>query len=222
MSRRVLVTGAARGIGAAIAERFSAEGWDVIAPPRNQLDLAEPASIAHFLDTDGSTRVDAIINNAGENTLGSIETLPMGDLQRMMQTNFYAPWSLVANLTRYMRDQRWGRIVNIASVYGIKSRAARGAYNATKSAMIGFTKTAAIELGGHGVLVNAVAPGFVETAMTRTNNTAEDIADLCRDIPVGRLARPAEIAELVLWLASERNTYLTGQTIAIDGGFLAG
>jgi 3-oxoacyl-[acyl-carrier protein] reductase len=219
-ARSVLVTGAARGIGAAIAARYRAGGWRVIAPSRAELDLADAAAVARFCERDDLGHIDALVNNAGENVLGSIASLPAADLRRMMQTNALSAWSLVSRFAGPMAKAGWGRIVNVASVYGIKSRTARGAYTASKAALIGLTKTAAIEYGAGNVLVNAIAPGFVDTDLTRQNNTAEQIAALCERVPLGRLASTDEIAGLAVWLGGEDNTYITGQTVAIDGGFL--
>jgi 3-oxoacyl-[acyl-carrier protein] reductase len=214
------VTGAARGIGAAIAARYRADGWRVVAPPRAELDLADAAAVARFCAREDLGDVDVLVNNAGENVLGRIDALPDADLQRMMQTNLLSVWSLVRRFAGPMAERRWGRIVNVASVYGIKSRAARGAYTASKAGLIGLTKTAAIEYGAGNVLVNAIAPGFVDTELTRRNNTPEQIAALCAQVPLGRLASTDEIAVLAVWLGGEANTYVTGQTVAIDGGFL--
>jgi 3-oxoacyl-[acyl-carrier protein] reductase len=218
--RSVLVTGAARGIGAAIAARYRAGGWRVVAPSRAELDLADAAAVTRFCAREDLGHVDVLVNNAGENVLGAIAALPDADLHRMMQTNAFSAWALVRRFAGPMAEAGWGRIVNVASIYGIKSRAARGAYTASKSALIGLTKTAAIEYGARNVLVNAIAPGFVDTELTRRNNTPEQIAALCERVPLRRLASADEIAVLAAWLGGEENTYLTGQTVAIDGGFL--
>jgi 3-oxoacyl-[acyl-carrier protein] reductase len=219
-TRSVLVTGAARGIGAAIATRYRADGWRVVAPSRAELDLADAEAVARFCGRGDVGHIDVLVNNAGENVLGSIATLPDTDLHRMMQTNALSAWALVRRFAGPMAEAGWGRIVNVASVYGIKSRAARGAYTASKAALIGLTKTAAIEYGPGNVLVNAIAPGFVDTELTRRNNTPEQIAELCERVPLRRLASTEEIAGLATWLGGESNTYVTGQTVAIDGGFL--
>ena len=219
-TRSVLVTGAGRGIGAAIATGYRADGWRVVAPSRAELDLADAAAVARFCARDDLGHIDVLVNNAGENVLGSIASLPDADLHRMMQTNALSAWALVRRFAGPMAEIGWGRIVNVASVYGIKSRAGRGAYTASKAALIGITKTAAIEYGAGNVLVNAIAPGFVDTELTRRNNTPEQIATLCERVPLRRLASTEEIAGLVVWLGGESNTYVTGQTIAIDGGFL--
>ena len=219
-ARSVLVTGAARGIGAAIAARYRAGGWRVVAPSRAELDLADAAAVARFCARDDLGHIDVLVNNAGENVLGSIAALPDADLHRMMQTNMLSVWSLLRRFAGPMAERGWGRVVNVASIYGIKSRAARGAYTASKAALIGLTKTAAIEYGAGNVLVNAIAPGFVDTELTRRNNTPEQIAALCAQVPLRRLASAGEIAVLAAWLGGEDNTYVTGQTVAIDGGFL--
>jgi len=219
-ARSVLITGAARGIGAAIAARYRDDGWRVVAPSRAELDLADAAAVERFCARDDVGAIDVLVNNAGENVLGRIDALPDADLRRMVQTNLLSVWALVRRFAGPMAERRWGRIVNVASVYGIKSRAARGAYTATKAGLIGLTKTAAIEYGAGNVLVNAVAPGFIDTDLTRRNNTPEQLAALCAQVPLGRLGSTAEIAVLAAWLGGEANTYVTGQTLAIDGGFL--
>jgi 3-oxoacyl-[acyl-carrier protein] reductase len=219
-ARSVLITGAARGIGAAIAERYRGGGWRVVAPSRAELDLADAAAVERFCARADLGEIDVLVNNAGENVLGRIDALPDADLRRMVQTNLLSVWSLLRRFAGPMAERGWGRIVNVASVYGIKSRAARGAYTASKAGLIGLTKTAAIEYGAGNVLVNAIAPGFVDTDLTRRNNTPEQLAALCEQVPLRRLASTAEIAVLAAWLGGEENTYVTGQTLVIDGGFL--
>jgi 3-oxoacyl-[acyl-carrier protein] reductase len=219
-ARSALVTGAARGIGAAIAARYRARGWRVVAPSRAELDLSDAAAVADFCARADVGEIDVLVNNAGENVLGRIASLPDADLRRMVQTNLLSAWALVRRFAGPMAERGWGRIVNVASVYGIKSRAERGAYTASKAGLIGLTKTAAIEYGAGNVLVNAIAPGFVDTDLTRRNNTPEQLAALCAQVPLGRLASTDEIAVLAAWLGGEDNTYLTGQTVVIDGGFL--
>jgi 3-oxoacyl-[acyl-carrier protein] reductase len=218
--RSVLVTGAARGIGAAIAARYRAEGWRVVAPARAELDLSDAGAVERFCARADLGEIDVLVNNAGENVLGRIAALPDADLRRMLEINLLSAWALIRRFAGAMAERGWGRIVNVASVYGIKSRAGRGAYTASKAALIGLTKTAAIEYGAGNVLVNAIAPGFVDTELTRRNNTPEQIAALLEAVPLGRLASPDEIAVLAAWLGGEANTYVTGQTVVIDGGLL--
>ena len=112
-------------------------------------------------------------------------------------------------------------MVNISSVFGLVSRAGRAPYTAAKTGLVGFTRAAAIEWGGDNVLVNALCPGYVETDLTRQNNTPEQLKALCAQLPLGRLGQPDEIARAVYFLGSEQNTFITGQTLVADGGFTA-
>jgi len=217
--RKVLVTGASRGIGEAVAERFRAENYDVLAPPRESLDMANTEAVwATAREAYGD--VDVLINNAGENNLAALEDIELPELLRAISVNLLGPFSLVRLIAPRMASRGWGRIVNISSIYSPVSRARRSMYTTAKSAVDGLTRAAAVELGPRGVLVNSIRPGFVDTELTRQNNSAEQIAALCTQVPLGRLAQPAEIANAVFFLGSEHNTFITGQTLAVDGGFL--
>jgi 3-oxoacyl-[acyl-carrier protein] reductase len=121
-----------------------------------------------------------------------------------------------------MVQNKWGRIVNISSIYSIISRKGRAAYSASKAGLNGFTRTAALEYAGEGILVNSVCPGFVDTDLTRQNNTREQLAELTNHVPLRKLGSPDEIANFVYFLGSEQNQFITGQTIPIDGGFTTG
>jgi 3-oxoacyl-[acyl-carrier protein] reductase len=215
---RVLVTGGTRGIGAAIAERYRADGHDVVAPPRADLELADASAVAAYAGSIGP--VDVLINNAAEHRPAPIGEIGLDEFSRSLGVNVVAPFLLIRTLGTGMAERGFGRIVNIGSVYGIVSKPKRSMYTTGKAALHGLTTAAAVEFGPRGVLVNAVCPGFVDTDLTRQNNTPEDIARLTASVPLGRLATVAEIADFVVYLGSERNTYITGQSIPIDGGFL--
>jgi NAD(P)-dependent dehydrogenase (short-subunit alcohol dehydrogenase family) len=217
VSRRVLVTGGSRGIGEAIAVRFRAEGAEVVTPTRAELDLASPSSIASWLA--GESSFDVFIGNAGENRVNPIREIPIEDWTRILNVNLTAAFLLTKGLAPEMARKGWGRIVHLSSCFSFLARSGRAAYAASKSGLNGLTRTAALEYGADGILVNAVAPGFVDTEMTRRNNDAKQRDELASRTALGRLARPEEIAEVVHFLASERNTYLTGQLIVVDGGF---
>ncbi len=219
MARTALVTGASRGIGASIAEALRGQGVCVLAPPREELDLSSAASIAAYVDHAACRDVDILVNSAGINVLGSLEQISDLDWARMFQVNLTAPRALLQAVAPGMRGRRWGRVVNISSIYALVTRERRVSYSSTKAALLGLTRAAAVELAQHGILVNAVCPGFVETALTRQNNTTEELAEIARSIPLGRLAHVEDIASVVAFLCSEENRYLTGQALVVDGGF---
>lgn len=217
LTRTALVTGAGRGIGQAIADALQQAGMQVMRPSRADLDLSDPAAVERFAD---DLDIDVLVNNAAENVPARIDDMPVADWQRTVDIALTAPFILTRGALPGMRQRRWGRIVNIASAFSVVSREGRAAYSSAKSGLLGLTRTAAIEGGPFNVLVNAVAPGYVRTALTEQNNPPERIAEICGTIPMGRLAEPYEVANLVAFLAGEGNTYITGQLISIDGGFL--
>ena len=216
--RTALVTGAARGIGAAIADALRAQDVSVLDAGRASLDLSDPGSITAWLGEHGD-EVDILVNNAGINVLNDIEAVTPEDWSEMVQVDLTAPLRLLQGVTPGMKGRGWGRIVNISSIFGVVTKERRGAYSAVKAGLNGLTRTAAVELAPFGVLVNSVCPGYVATDLTRQNNSPADIEKIEATIPAGRLAEPAEIARFVAWLCGESNTYLTGQTILVDGGF---
>ena len=218
--RRVLVTGGARGIGRAIADRFRSAGHDVLTPSRDELDLSDLSAVRDFASSDGAAEIDVLVNNAGENKPMRLDEIEPDALARILAVNVSAPFLLSRYLGTRMAERGWGRIVNISSVYSLVSREKRSMYSTSKSALNGLTRALAVELGPRGVLANAICPGFVDTELTRQNNTPAEIAELCALVPLGRLAAIGEIAEFVYFIGSDANTYITGQTLAIDGGFL--
>jgi 3-oxoacyl-[acyl-carrier protein] reductase len=160
-----------------------------------------------------------VINNAGINPLNLIENISSEDAVATMNIMYHSPLALIKACVPTMKSHSFGRIVNIGSIWSVVSKPGRLVYSSAKHALDGITNTLAVELAPNGILVNTVCPGFTDTEMTSQNNTPEEIAALCQSIPLGRLARPQEIAGLVHFLGSERNTYITGQKITIDGGF---
>lgn len=220
-ARNVLITGGSRGIGQAIAARHQKDGLKVYAPTRAELDLGDRSSVEDFIARNQDHQFDILINSAGINHIHRLNDLSLDDLNQMQAVNLLAPFLLIKMVTPGMMKKKWGRIVNIGSAYGSRSRIARGGYSMTKSALNSLTRTTALEFAEHNILCNSVSPGFVETDLTRKNNSPKQIEILRQQIPMKRLGNVAEIAEFVRFLTSESNTYITGQDIFIDGGFTA-
>lgn len=218
-ARSVLLTGGSRGIGAAIAERLAADGWQVIAPSRAELDLASADSLAAYLASGAASGVDGLVLNAGINELAEFGQITDEAFERMLQVNLESNFTLLRAIAPRMAQRGFGRIVGVTSLYAGRARGARGAYSVTKAGLEALLRSVTVEYAGRGVLANAVAPGFVDTELTRKNNSAEVIAALLERVPVGRLASVAEVADAVAFLMSERNTYITGQVLAVDGGW---
>lgn len=217
--KTVLVTGGSRGIGKAICERFLLAGYRVVAPTREEMDLADASSVKEYIARNQDMVFDVIVNNAGINDIHTIEQITDEEIDRAMAINLTSPIRLLRGFVGGMKRQGYGRIVNIGSIWAVVSKAGRCVYSATKNGIHGVTNTLAIELAPSGILVNTVCPGFTLTELTYQNNSPEQIASICTEIPLGRMAEPSEIAELVFFLGSEQNTYITGQKITIDGGF---
>lgn len=218
-ARTALLTGASRGIGAAIAAALTERGIDVVSPSRQELDLSDPASVDRFIAANSVVPVDILVNNAGINVIKPLEEIDDALWDAMFRVDLRAPFQLLRAFAPQMKARGWGRVVNLSSVLSLVSRERRIAYSTMKSGLNGLTRAAAVELGPYGVLVNAVCPGYVETALTRENNSPADLEQIRATIPLRRLAQPAEIARLVAFLCSDDNTYITGQILAIDGGF---
>ena len=214
-----MVTGASRGIGKAIAYRYAKEGYKTITPTRAELNLLEYQSVDNFIKDNQNERIDIIINNAGINDINLVENVTDKEISDMLTTNLISPLRLLRGFIGQMKENKFGRIVNIGSVWAVVSKPGRSVYSASKNGLHGVTNTLALELAPYNILVNTVCPGFVMTELTIKNNTPEQIRKLEENIPLGRLAKPEEIADLVYFLGSEQNTYLTGQKIIADGGY---
>jgi 3-oxoacyl-[acyl-carrier protein] reductase len=212
-----LVTGGSRGIGAAIAEVLTDANWQVLAPTRSELDLSDSGSIDEFLVD--SPKVFGLVLNAGINEPAEIADIDDATWQRTLDTNTASAFRLVRALAPQMAETGGGRIVAVSSAYAGRARMGRAAYGASKAALEALVRSTAVEFASSGVLANAIAPGFVDTELTRANNDASAISALLERVPVGRLAKPAEVASAVSFLLSPSNTYITGQTIAVDGGW---
>lgn len=218
---KVFLTGGNGNIGSAIKEKFLARGDVVVAPSSRELDLADQAAIDRYFAEHG-TEFDVVVHCAGYNPIAALEELFLEEFDKAQNINVAALLSIVKNVLPYFKKQQKGYVVGIASLYASTARSDRAAYVSSKHALCGLLKTMAIELGCYNVLCNSVSPGYVDTQMFRARNTPVKISEIEAKIPLGRLALPADIAEIVGYLCSENNSYLTGQDVVVDGGFMAG
>jgi 3-oxoacyl-[acyl-carrier protein] reductase len=234
--KTALVTGATRGIGAAIALKLQRSGARVIGIGRTgesvevastnmpgiefrALDLSSSQSLDTFSEQIRDRNIDILINNAGINKIDSAGNVSMKDWDTIQEVNVRAPFILSKTLAPNMAEKKFGRIVNISSIFGHVTRSQRIAYTTSKAALIGMTKTLATDYSSRNVLVNAVGPGFIDTELTRKILTPEAREELMGQVPMGRLGTPEEIANIVTFLASSQNSFITGQHIIADGGF---
>ncbi len=236
--KKVIITGGTRGIGAAIARLFLKAGAKLLVTGTkdtnpevqgvsdnnntryHQLDLYSDDSLNKFLNAlNKLKKIDVLINNAGVNKIESISNISSNDWDWINSVNLKGPFLLTRTVSEMMKKQNSGKIINIASIFGVISKEKRAAYSSTKWGLIGLTKAVALDMARFNVQVNAVSPGFVDTELTRRILDIKEIKLLKEKIPQGRLAKPEEIAEVVLFLCSDKNSYITGQNIVVDGGF---
>jgi len=237
--RRAIVTGGANGIGAAIVERLRSLGARVCVLDVEQAstgDASVRVDLSQLDSVPGAAReavaqlggVDILVNCAGISDSFDLRDLDLGRYARVMNLNLHAPILLMSVCGKAMTDQGYGRIVNVTSVHGLVSEPGCIAYDTSKGGLNAATRVAAIDLADGGVLVNAVAPGFVDTRMSISDGVNELESEWFKniyvdnaEIPLRRAAQASEIARAVAWLASADNTYLTGQVVTVDGGMAA-
>jgi 3-oxoacyl-[acyl-carrier protein] reductase len=236
--KTVLVTGATRGIGEAIGTFFIERGATAIltgADGENvarlnadapdavtylQADFTDDSSLEALLNKIKSLeRLDVCVNNAGINVIKRLEEVDISDFDRVTSVNYRAPYLISQAAASVMTRGGGGRIVNVASIWSVATKEGRSPYCASKAGLAGMTRAIATDLARHNILVNAISPGFVQTELTRQSLSESEMEQLAAQVPLGRFAEPDEIARMVGFLASEENTYLTGQNIVVDGGF---
>lgn len=236
-----LVTGAARGLGLATATKFLEQGWRVamldilgdtlhaamvaLDQPERTLtlvaDVSDPAKVAAAVRETQARfgRIDALVNNAGIAIFKPILEVTLEDWSKVMATNLTGPFLMTQAVAPLMRDQGGGAIVNITSISGLRASTLRVAYGTSKAGLAHLTKQQAAELGEYGIRVNAVAPGPVDTAMAKAVHTPEIRADYHDHIPLNRYGLETELANAIYFLCGDQSGYITGQVIAVDGGF---
>ena len=236
-----LVTGAARGIGLATARRFLAEGWRValldiqgellrnalrgLADPDNTLalacDVSDEAQVGHAMDEVAGRfgRLDALVNNAGIAAFAPLMDTTEADWSRILAVNLTGPFICTKAAVPLMRETGGGAIVNITSISAVRASTLRSAYGTSKAALAHLTKQLAVELASLGIRVNGVAPGPVDTAMAKAVHTPAIRADYHDAIPLNRYGLEEELAEAIFFLSCDRASYITGQILAVDGGF---
>jgi NAD(P)-dependent dehydrogenase (short-subunit alcohol dehydrogenase family) len=232
LNKRVFITGASRGIGAHIANSFREEGAYVVGTQTKnndiKSDLCDEWFITDFSDENQvlscakylrSQNFDILVNNAGFNINEEFALIDLDVFKKIQQVNLFAPFVLCQAVIGGMEQKGWGRIVNISSIWGKVSKAGRAAYSASKFGLDGLTISLSAEYSSRGIMANCVAPGFIDTSLTRRTLKPDEITDLVARVPAARLGSVEEVSKLVLWLSSEENTFTTGQNIAIDGGF---
>ena len=238
-----LITGATRGIGKEIALELAANGFDIAVNYRSVQDGMEElkkeiesnnvkcefvqADVADFEQCEKMVKetiekfgkIDVLVNNAGITKDGLIMRMKKEDFQAVIDINLTGTFNVTRNVIPYMIKQKAGRIINLSSVVGVAGNAGQTNYSASKAGVIGFTKSLAKEVASRNILVNAIAPGFIDTDMTKvlSDSVKEGIN---AQIPLRRMGSPKEVAKVVKFLSSEDSSYITGQVINIDGGMV--
>ncbi|MBE6692506.1 MAG: SDR family oxidoreductase [Ruminococcaceae bacterium] len=232
--KKVLVTGGARGIGEAICRALSADGWFVYIHCNSSVSEAENLcselgnSQVVVADLSSSSAVDiiseicadadAIVNNAGVALVDLFDRVTDMDMRRLFEINLFAPMNITRRLLPQMISKKQGAIVNISSIFGENGGSCEVDYSVSKSALIGFTKALAKEVGPAGIRVNCVCPGIIDTDMNG-NLSFDDIESLCDEIPISRVGEPEDVADTVAFLLSDKARYITGAVIDVNGGW---
>jgi len=238
-NKTVLITGATRGIGKHTSDLFENAGANLILTGTKEneiqelndkyknynrnyflLNLKSENSINNFLSKLSSyNKIDILINNAGINILDNFIDVNNKDYDLMLSINLKGAFLLSQYCAKKMINNGYGRITNICSIWSKITREKRSVYTITKNALHGMTQSMAIELGSSNILVNSVSPGFTLTELTKNTNSKEEISLIEHKIPMRRMAQPQEIGSLIYFLSSDKNSYITGQNIVIDGGY---
>ena len=223
MGRVALVTGGTRGIGRAIVERLKADGFQVAAGYSGNEQAAQAcAAELGVMVVKGNVGIEVLVNNAGITRDGVFHKMTPEQWSEVIRVNMDSVYNMTRHVIEGMRDRGWGRVINISSINGQKGQMGQTNYSAAKAGVIGFTKALALENARKGVTVNCIAPGYIDTEMVQA--VPENVlASIIGQIPVGRLGKGEEIADMVAFLAGEHAGYVTGSTLSLNGGqYMAG
>lgn len=243
MGKLAFITGATRGIGKQIAITLAENGYDIainyrkenedLIDTKNKIEqnnvkcIAVQGDVSYFEDTERMVseiiekygKIDVLVNNAGITRDMLLMRMKKEDFQSVIDINLTGTFNVTKNVIPYMMKARFGRIINISSVVGVSGNAGQTNYAASKAGIIGFTKSLAKEIASRNILVNAVAPGFIETSMTDV--LKDEVKDeIAKNIPLKRMGSATDVANVVKFLASDDSSYITGQVINIDGGMV--
>ncbi len=228
IKKKVLIIGGTRGIGKSIVNEFKKKfivyytGTKPIKKKKYlQLDLSKKSSVDFFLKDIKKIKFDILVNNAGINNIKYFNSYSTKEIQEILNVNLINITLLTKVVLNNMIKKKWGRIINISSIWGVNPCKKRSFYSLTKSSLISFSKSLAIEYGKYNINSNSISPGFIMTDLTKKSLSPTQLRSLKKKVPLKRLGSSKEIAEIVMFLCSEKN-YINGTNIIADGGFLSG
>lgn len=238
MNKIVLITGASRGIGEKTAELFAENGYTVIVNYFNnklkaeslasriggmaiRADVSDICQTSQMVDTviEKYGRIDVLVNNAGISIVGLFDSVPAENVKRLFDVNLFGTFNCTKCVIPHMIKRKYGKIINVSSMWGQSGASCEVHYSASKAAVIGFTKALAKEVGPSGINVNCVSPGFIMTDMNECFSY-DEVSEIVDEIPIGRYGEPRDIAETILFLSSEKSGFITGQIIGVNGGMI--
>ena len=218
----VLITGASRGIGKKISEKFKSIGAKTINIDSSMFNFSNKFEMNNFVKFIAKQKkIDILVNNAGVNYSEKNINFDENKFDSLMNVNLKAPFIITSAVSKIMKKQNYGRIINISSIASVRVRAGKSSYTASKFALEGFTKALSLELSKYNILVNTVAPGFIDTDMTRTMLSKNEINKLSKQVPLNRLGTTEDIANAVIFLSSDLNNFINGHSLVVDGGFVS-
>ena len=230
--KNVLITGSSSGIGKIAAEKLKTEGYNVFQTGRKKLDienylsidLSDPKNVNKLYNyvKENFGEIDILINNAGEYLYSPIDKMKLDETIKIFNSNFISHYYLTSLVVPYMKQKKFGRIVNIASISGVVGEANASLYSATKSAYFGFSKSLALELAEYNITINSISPGWVETPLTNAALNEQEKMETLDVVPQKRFVEPVEIANLIKYLISDSAKGITGQNLNLCAGLTCG